>query len=61
LYGTLRLLARFCLEGYAEDIWDLVRQLRQQRGFRVDDEVVRKAIASAEMPIGRFSDRRDMS
>ncbi len=59
LYGTMRLLARFCLEGYAEDIWVLVRRLRRERGFRVGDEVVRKAIASAEMPIGRFSDRQE--
>lgn len=59
LYGTLRLLARFCLEGYAEDIWALVRTLRKERDFRVGDEVVNKAIASAETPIGRFSDRQD--
>lgn len=61
LCGTLRLIARFCLEGYAEDIWALVRRLRRERGFRVGDEIVRKAIASAEMPIGRFSDRQDAS
>src|SRR5271170_5239163 len=54
LYGTMRLLARFCLEGYAEDIWALVRTLRKERDFRVGDEVVNKAIASAETPIGRF-------
>jgi predicted nucleic acid-binding protein len=59
LYGTVRLLARFCLEGYADDIWVLVRRLRSERDFRVGDEIVRKAIASAEMPIGRFSDRRE--
>jgi predicted nucleic acid-binding protein len=59
LYGTVRLLARLCLEGYAEDIWGLVRNLRTERDFRVADEIVRKAIASAEMPIGRFSDRLD--
>lgn len=59
LYGTLRLLARFCLEGYAEDIWVLVRKLRKERDFRVGDDVVMKAIASAEVPIGRFSDRQD--
>lgn len=56
-YGTVRLLARFCLEGYADDTWNLVRRLRRDREFRVDDEVVRKAIAAAETPIGRFSDR----
>lgn len=59
LYGTLRLLARFCLEGYAEDMWTLVEKLRTEQDFRVGDEVVRKAIASAEIPIGRFSDRQD--
>jgi predicted nucleic acid-binding protein len=59
LYGTLRLLARLSLEGYAEDTWALVRRLRKERGFRVGDELVRKAIASAAMPIGRFSDRQE--
>jgi predicted nucleic acid-binding protein len=58
LYGTLRLLARFSLEGYADETWSLVRKLRRERHFRVGDEVVRQAIASAEMPIGRFSDRK---
>jgi predicted nucleic acid-binding protein len=57
-YGTLRLLARLSLEGYAEDVWALVDKLRRERDFRVGDEVVRKAIASAEIPIGRFSDRK---
>jgi predicted nucleic acid-binding protein len=59
LYGTARLLARLCLEGYAEDIWGLMRNLRTERVFRVGDEIVRKAIASAEPPIGRFSDTLD--
>jgi predicted nucleic acid-binding protein len=56
LYGTVRLLARFCLEGYADDIWALVRKLRKECKFRVADEVVRSALASAATPIGRFSD-----
>jgi predicted nucleic acid-binding protein len=56
LYGTVRLLARFCLEGYADDAWKLVRKLRKECDFRIGDDVVRDAIASAEMPIGRFSD-----
>lgn len=60
MYGTLRLLARFCLEGYAADIWGLVQRLRNERDFRVGDDVVRKAIASAEIPIGRFSDGLDV-
>jgi predicted nucleic acid-binding protein len=59
LCGTLRLLARFCVEGYAEDIWALVGRLRRERGFRAGDEIVRKAIASAETPIGRFSDKQE--
>jgi predicted nucleic acid-binding protein len=59
VYGTVRLLARLRLEGYAEDTWALVRKLKKERGFRVGAEVVRKAIASAEIPIGRFSDRQD--
>jgi predicted nucleic acid-binding protein len=54
-YGTVRLLARLCLEGYADDIWGLIRRLRTERGFRVGDEIVREAIAAAETPIGRFS------
>jgi predicted nucleic acid-binding protein len=61
LYGMVGLLARFCLEGYAEDIWGLVGKLRAERDFRVADEIVRKAIASAEIPIGRFSDWQDFS
>jgi len=60
LYGTVRLLARLRLEGYAEDTWRLVRKLRKERGFRVGDEVVREAIAFAEIPIGRFSDKQNL-
>jgi predicted nucleic acid-binding protein len=60
LCGTLRLLARFCLEGYAEDMWDLVGRLRRERNFRVNDGLVRKAIESAETPIGRFSDGQEV-
>jgi len=59
LYGTVRLLARLCLEGYAHDVWALVRRLRRERHFRVGDDVVNEAIASAETPIGRLSDRQD--
>ncbi len=58
--GTVRLLARFSLEGYADDTWTLVRRLKKERDFRVGDEVIRQAIASAETPIGRFSDREDI-
>jgi predicted nucleic acid-binding protein len=58
-YGTVRLLARFCLDGYAADPWILVRRLRRELRFRVGDDVVEQAIASAETPIGRLSDRQD--
>jgi predicted nucleic acid-binding protein len=54
-YGTVRLLARFCLEGYAHDVWSLVDKLRSEQDFRVGDEVVKRAIAFAERPIGRRS------
>lgn len=56
LYGTVRLLARLSLEGYAGDTWDLVRKLKEERDFRVADVIVEKAIASAQTPIGRFSE-----
>jgi predicted nucleic acid-binding protein len=56
LYGTAGLLARLSLEEHAGDIWKLVGRLRKELGFRVSDEVVAKAIASAETPIGSFSD-----
>jgi predicted nucleic acid-binding protein len=49
--GTVRLLARLCLDGYAEDIWVLVRKLRRERRFRIEDNVVERAIASAADPI----------
>jgi predicted nucleic acid-binding protein len=58
-YGTVGLLARLCLEGYAEDMWALVAKLRKERAFRVGDEIVLRAIASAETPIGRFSEKAD--
>lgn len=58
-YGTVGLLARLCLEGYAEDMWALVEKLRKERAFRVGDEIVLRAIASAETPIGRFPERTD--
>jgi uncharacterized protein len=55
-YGTVRILARLSLEGYADDVWKMVRRLKRERGFHVSDEVVARAIAFAETPIGRFSD-----
>jgi predicted nucleic acid-binding protein len=58
-YGTVRLLARFCLDGYAADPWILVRRLRRDLKFRIGDDVVEQAIASAETPIGRLSATED--
>lgn len=49
--GTVRLLARLCQDGHADDTWMLVRKLRKELRFRVGDDVVEKAIASAEAPI----------
>lgn len=51
-YGTVRLIARLSVEGYAGDPWDLVSKLKRERGFRVDDKVVHQAIAAALTPIG---------
>jgi predicted nucleic acid-binding protein len=55
-YGTVRLIARLSLEGYAEDTWTLVQRLRRERGFHVTNQVVDQAIAFARMPIGRSVD-----
>lgn len=49
--GTVRLLARLCQDGHAEDTWVLVRRLRKELKFRIGDEFVAKAIASAEIAI----------
>ncbi len=51
LVGTVRLLARLALEGRAEDTQVLVRRLRKELKFRVTDDVVERAIASAATPI----------
>jgi len=51
LVGTLRLLARLSLEGHSEDTRLLVRRLRKERGFRVVDDIVEKAIEDAIVPI----------
>jgi predicted nucleic acid-binding protein len=53
-YGTVRLIARLCLDGYAEDTWALVRRLRRDLRFRIEDDIVEDAIASATTPIGRL-------
>jgi len=49
--GTVRLLARLCQDGHAADTWIIVRRLRKDLRFRVGDDVVEKAIASAEFAI----------
>jgi predicted nucleic acid-binding protein len=49
--GTVRLLARLRQDGYAEDTWILVHRLRRELRFRVGDDVVEKAIASAGIAI----------
>ncbi len=49
--GTLRLLARFHLEGRAPEPVGLVRKLRRDLRFRASQEIVQKAIALAAEPI----------
>jgi predicted nucleic acid-binding protein len=49
--GTVRLLARLCSEGYAEDVTLLVARLRRDLKFRIDDDLVASAIADAHKPI----------
>jgi predicted nucleic acid-binding protein len=49
--GTVRLLARLSLEGYADDTWSLVRRLRRECRFRVGDDIVEEAIEGARDPI----------
>jgi len=49
--GTVRLLARLRQDGHAEDTWVLVRRLRKELRFRVGDDVVEKAIESADIAI----------
>ena len=49
--GTVRLLARLNLEGRAPELGRLVRILRRDLKFRVSDDVVRRAIDIAAVPI----------
>ncbi len=49
--GTLGVLARLDLEGYAGDIRVLVRKLRKELHYRVTDALVEEAIANASQPI----------
>jgi predicted nucleic acid-binding protein len=51
LVGTVRLLARLSLEGNAEDVQSLVRKLKKDLRFRVAENVVEHAVASAATPI----------
>lgn len=49
--GTIRLIARLHLEGRAGEPRALVQKLRQNRRFRVSDEIIENAIAAAGEPI----------
>ncbi len=49
--GTVRLLARFHLEGRAPETMGLVRKLRRELSFRVSQEIVQEAITLAAEPI----------
>lgn len=51
LIGTVRLLARLSLEGHAHDVQSLVRKLKKDLKFRVSENVVEQAVASATIPI----------
>lgn len=51
LVGTVRLLARLALEGHARDAESMVRRLRKDLKFRVADDIVRNAVATASTPI----------
>lgn len=48
--GTVRLLARMHLEGYAAETGTLVRKLRRDLNCRIADQVVRDAIQIAKNP-----------
>ena len=49
--GTVRLIARLALEGQADDTRSLVHRLRRELAARLADDVLEKAIASAQSPI----------
>ena len=49
--GTVRILARLCLEGDAPDTDLLVRRLRKDLGFWVQQKIVNEAVAAASTPI----------
>src|SRR5258708_23338668 len=49
--GTVRLLARLCRDGHADDTWLLVRRLRKELRFRVGHDVVENAIARSDVAI----------
>jgi predicted nucleic acid-binding protein len=49
--GTVGILARLRLEGRADETTVLVKKLRAQVDFRVSDEIVAQAIATAVEPL----------
>ena len=49
--GTVRLLARLCLEGRAPSADRLVAILRKDLDFRITDDVLRQAVQMAVEPI----------
>jgi len=49
--GTLRILARLSSEDLAPELRFLVRKLQRDLRFRVSEEVIRQAIATAAEPI----------
>lgn len=51
LVGTVRLLARLAFEGHALDTHSSVQKLKKDLKFRVAEDVVEQAIASAATPI----------
>lgn len=48
--GTIRLLARMHLEGYADETVELVKKLRRDLKCRIADDVVEDAVRSASLP-----------
>jgi predicted nucleic acid-binding protein len=49
--GTLRLIARLHLEGYAGEPRALIEKLRRDVKFRIAEDVIREALAKAHEPI----------
>ncbi len=51
LVGTVRVLARLSLEGFAHETKVLVNKLRKDLKFRVSEEMIAAAVAEAANPI----------